>query len=46
VAILIALPLALWTIAIAWFFVRPILSIILVVLAAGGFFAAKKYANK
>ena len=46
VAILIALPLALLTIAIAWFFARPILSIILLVLAAGGFFAAKKYANK
>ena len=46
VAILIALPLALLTIAIAWFFARPILSIILLVLAAGGFIGAKKYANK
>ena len=46
VAILIALPLTLLTIAIAWFFARPILSIILLVLAAGGFIGAKKYANK
>ena len=46
VAILIALPLALLTIAIAWFVARPFLSIILLLLAAGGFFGARKYANK
>ncbi len=46
VAILIALPLALLTIAIAWFVARPLLSIILLLLAAGGFFGARKYANK
>ena len=46
IAILIALPLALLTIAIAWFFVRPILSIILLVLAVGGFFGLRKFGSK
>ena len=46
IAILIALPLALLTIAIAWFFVRPVLSIILLVLAVGGFFGLRKFGSK
>ena len=46
IAILIALPLALLTIAIAWFFVRPVLSIVLLVLGVGGFFGLRKYGNK
>ena len=46
IAILIALPLALLTIAIAWFFVRPILSITLLVIAVGGFFGLRKFGGK
>ena len=46
IAILIALPLALLTIAIAWFFVRPILSISLLVIAIGGFFGLRKFGGK
>ena len=46
IAILIALPLALLTIAIAWFFVRPVLSIILLVLAVGGFFGLRKFGSR
>ena len=46
IAILIALPLALLTIAIAWFFVRPVLSIVLLVLGVGGFLGLRKYSNK
>ena len=46
IAILIALPLALLTIAIAWFFVRPVLSIVLLVLGVGGFLGLRKYGNK
>ena len=46
IAILIALPLALLTIAIAWFFVRPILSITLLVIAVGGFFGLRKFGVK
>ena len=46
IAILIALPLALLTIAIAWFFVRPVLSIILPVLAVGGFFGLRKFGSR
>jgi hypothetical protein len=45
VAILIALPLALLTIAVAWFAARPILSIVLLLLAAGGFFGMRKLAK-
>ena len=46
VTILIALPLALLTIAIAWFFTRPIPPDILLVPATGRFIRAKKYVNK
>lgn len=46
IAILIALPLALLTIAIAWLFVRPILSIILLVVAVGGFIGLRKFGDK
>ena len=46
IAILIALPLALLTIAIAWFFVRPVLSIILLLLAVGGFFGLRKFGSR
>ncbi|MEE2726594.1 MAG: TMEM43 family protein, partial [Candidatus Latescibacterota bacterium] len=46
IAILIALPLALLTIAIAWFFVRPILSISLLVIATGSFFGLRKFGGK
>ncbi len=46
IAILIALPLALLTIAIAWFFARPIVSIVLLVLAIGGFVGLRKFGDK
>lgn len=46
VAILIALPLSLMTIAVAWFAVRPVMSVVIVVLAIGAFVGIKVMAGK